>query len=136
MGKQIAFGIAVVMFATALGYGPLMAQQPAQTPGIKRTILETNDVPGTRYQDVLGVAEIGPNVAVSRHTHPGPETSYVLAGSLTLDVQGKPSRSLEAGQTSFVPAGTPHSGRAGLAGAKILVNWVVEKGKPLATPAK
>ena len=67
---------------------------------------------------------------------PGPETAYVLEGSLTLDVEGQPQRSLKAGQTSFVPAGTPHSGRAGPNGAKILADWVVEKGKPLASPAK
>jgi quercetin dioxygenase-like cupin family protein len=130
------FGGAVLVLAALPGYAPVMAQQAAQTQGVKRTILESHDVPGTGYQAVLGIAEIGPNVAFPRHTHPGPETAYVLEGSLTLDVEGQPQRSLAAGQTSFVAAGTPHSGRAGPAGAKILANWVVEKGKPLASPAK
>jgi len=134
--RRTVFGLALAVFAAALGAAPVTAQQAPQTQGVKRTILETHDVPGTGYQAVLGIAEVGPNVAVSRHTHPGPEISYVLDGSLTLDVEGQPQRSLAAGQSIFVPAGTPHGGRAGPNGAKILVNWIVEKGKPLASLAK
>jgi quercetin dioxygenase-like cupin family protein len=134
--RRMVVGVALALFAAALGSAPVMAQQASQTQGVKRTILESHDVPGTGYQAVLGIAEIAPNVAFPRHTHPGPETAYVLEGSLTLDVEGQPQRSLKPGQTSFVPAGTPHSGRAGPNGAKILADWVVEKGKPLASPAK
>jgi quercetin dioxygenase-like cupin family protein len=134
--NRVVFGVVLAVFAAALGYAPIMAQQAAQTQGVKRTILETHDVPGTAYQSVLGIAEVGPNVAVARHTHPGPEISYVLDGSLTLEVQGQPRRSVAAGQSIFVAAGTPHGGSAGPNGAKILANWIVEKGKPLASPAK
>jgi len=134
--RRMVFGAALALFAAALGAAPVTAQQAAQTQGVKRTILETHDVPGTGYQSVLGIAEVGPNVAVSRHTHPGPEISYILAGSLTLEVEGQPQRSVAAGQSIYVPAGTPHGGSAGPNGAKVLANWIVEKGKPLASPAK
>jgi quercetin dioxygenase-like cupin family protein len=134
--RRMFVGVALALFAAALGAAPVMAQQASQTQGVKRTILESHDVPGTGYQAVLGIAEIGPNVVIARHTHPGPEISYVLEGSLTLDVEGQPQRSLVAGQSIYVPAGTPHGGRAGPNGAKILANWIVEKGKPLASPAK
>jgi quercetin dioxygenase-like cupin family protein len=132
----MVFSAALAVFAVAPGLAPVTAQQAVQTQGVKRTILETHDVPGTGYQAVLGIAEIGPNVAISRHTHPGPEISYILEGGLTLDVDGQPQRSFAAGQTIFVPAGTPHGGSAGPKGAKVLANWIVEKGKPLASPAK
>ena len=132
----MVFSVALAIFAAALGQAPVMAQQAGPTPGVKRTILETHDVPGTRYQSVLGIAEVGPNVAVARHTHPGPEITYVLDGSLTLEIGSQPQRSFAAGQTIFVPAGTPHGGSAGPKGAKVLANWIVEKGKPLASPAK
>jgi quercetin dioxygenase-like cupin family protein len=132
----MVFGVALALVAAALGHAPVMAQQAAQTQGVKRTILETHDVPGTRYQAVLGIAEVGPNVAVARHTHPGPEITYVLDGSVTLEIGSQPKRSFAAGQTIFVPAGTPHGGSAGPNGAKVLANWIVEKGKPLASPAK
>jgi quercetin dioxygenase-like cupin family protein len=132
----MVFGVALAIAAAVVGAAPVGAQQAAQTHGVKRTILETHDVPGTGYQSVLGLAEVGPNVVVSRHTHPGPEISYVLDGSLTLEVDGQAKRSVTAGQSIFVAAGTPHGGRAGPNGAKILANWIVEKGKPLASPAR
>lgn len=136
MLKRIAYCVAAAVFAATLGGGPLAAQQPAQTQGIKRTILQTHDLPGSNLQSVQGIAQIGPDVAFPHHTHPGVEISYVLQGSLTLNVKGEPTRTLKAGQTSYVPAETPHWGRAGPKGAKILATWVVEKGKPLASPAK
>ena len=123
--------VAIVFAALGLAFaGPLHAQD------IKRTIFQKSDVPGTSYETVFGMAEIAPNVKVASHTHPGTESSYVLAGSLILEVQGQPTRTVEAGQSMFVPANTPHGGQAGPNGAKILATWVVEKGKPLATPVK
>ena len=136
MPKRVAFHVAALVVATVIGCGPVSAQQGTQTPGIKRTILETHDLPGTKYQIVLGIAEIGPNAAFPRHTHPGPETSYALEGSFTLNAEGQPTRTVQAGQSSFVPEGVVHSGSAGPAGAKVLAVWVVEKGKPLASQAE
>jgi quercetin dioxygenase-like cupin family protein len=136
MLKRVVLCIAVAMFATVLGGGPLAAQQSDQPQPIKRTILQKSDVPGTNYETVLGIAEIAPNAEFARHTHPGTESSYVVEGSLTLNVEDQPTRSVQTGESIFVPAGIVHSGRAGPAGAKILAAWVVEKGKPLASPAK
>jgi quercetin dioxygenase-like cupin family protein len=125
--------VAVVAAGFVFGFvptGTLHAQD------IKRTVFQKSDVPGTNYETVFGMAEIAPNVKVASHTHPGTESSYVLAGSLVLEVQGQPTRTVEAGQSIFVPANTPHGGQAGPNGAKILATWVVEKGKPLAAPVK
>jgi quercetin dioxygenase-like cupin family protein len=135
MLKRIVLYVASVMLAIAICGGPVAAQQPTGTPGVKRTILQTNDVPGTKYESVLGIAEIGPNVEVPRHTHPGTENSYVMEGSLTLNSDGHPEQTLQAGQGAFMPAEHPHWGKAGPQGAKILAVWTVEKGKPLASPA-
>ncbi|HEU0157566.1 MAG TPA: cupin domain-containing protein [Stellaceae bacterium] len=123
--------VAIVLAALGLAFaGPLRAQD------VKQTILQKSDVPGTNYETVLGIAEIAPNANVAHHTHPGTESSYVLAGSLTLEVEGQPARMVEAGQSMFVPGNTPHGGRAGANGEKILATLVAEKGKPLATPVK
>ena len=131
--KQTVFCLALAFCALVFGNGPAAAQQQQD---IKRTIFQTSDLPGTNYETVFGMAEIAPNGDVAQHTHPGTESSYVLAGSLTLQVQGQPAREVHAGEPMFVPANTPHGGRAGPDGAKILATWVVEKGKPLATPVK
>jgi quercetin dioxygenase-like cupin family protein len=44
---------------------------------------------------------------------------------------------LKAGETFFIPAGVVHDGRnTGTAPAKVLATYVVEKGKPVASPAQ
>jgi quercetin dioxygenase-like cupin family protein len=78
--------------------------------------------------------EIAANSDVARHIHPGPETNYILEGELTLNVEGQLPKMLKPGDSAYVPAGTPHAARTGPNGAKLLVVYIVEKGKPLATP--
>jgi quercetin dioxygenase-like cupin family protein len=117
-----------------------MSKQPGhqadQPQAIKRTTLQKSDVPGTNYETVFGIAEIAPNANFTSHTHPGTESGYLMEGSLTHIVKGQPAREAKAGDSVLIPAGIPHSGRAGPNGAKILSAWVVEKGKPLASPAE
>lgn len=109
--------------------------QPAPAQGIKRTPLQRFDVPGAGYETIIGVAEVAPDVSIGRHTHPGPESGYVVAGRVELLVDGQPPRTLVAGDSYLVPAGTPHDGKAGPQGARVIATYVVEKGKPLASPA-
>ena len=136
MLKRAALGLAATMLAAVLGYGPVAAQQANQPQAIKRTILQKSDVPGTNYETVFGIAEIAPNADFASHTHPGTESSYLMEGGITLNVKDQPTREVKAGESVFIPAGVAHSGRAGPNGAKILAAWVVEKGKPLASPAE
>jgi quercetin dioxygenase-like cupin family protein len=131
MFKRTALCAVIVVCGTALGGGPLAAQQ-----AIKRVLLQKVDVPGTNYQAVLGFAEIAPNAVVARHTHPGIEMGYVAQGGLILQIEGRPPLALKAGQSYQVPDRTVHGGRAGPEGARAIAVWVVEKGKPLAAPAK
>jgi quercetin dioxygenase-like cupin family protein len=85
---------------------------------------------------VIGIAEIVPNVNIGRHTHPGPESGYMLEGEMTLLVDGQPPKSLKAGESYQVPPGVIHDAKTGAAGAKVIATYVVEKGKPLASPAQ
>ena len=110
--------------------------QIIRSPSIKRTILQRSDVLGTNYETVLGIAEIAPNADFSSHTHPGTESGYLIEGSMTHVMKGQPAREATAGDSVVIPAGVPHSGRAGPIGARIVSAWVVEKGKPLASPAE
>ena len=111
---------------------PAMTQQ---TQTIKRTPLQKFDVPGTSYETVIGMAEIVPNAMIGRHTHPGPESGYMLEGEMVLMVQGQPDKTVKAGESYQIPAGAVHDGKSGPQGAKVIATYVVEKGKPLATPA-
>lgn len=81
--------------------------------------------------------DIGPGVAFGRHTHPGEEIIYVLAGTLEYQIEGKQPVTLKAGDVLFIPAGTIHAARnVGGDTASELATYVVEKGKPLLTLVK
>jgi quercetin dioxygenase-like cupin family protein len=124
--KRLVVAAAVLMLAFA---GAANAQ-------IKRTPLQKFDVPGTNYETVIGIAEIGPNATIGKHTHFGVESGYMLEGEITLLVDGQPPKLVKAGESYMIPAGAPHDGKSGPNGGKVIATYVVEKGKPLATPAK
>lgn len=124
--------------AAALVLATIAALAPgadAQAPGIKRTLMQRSDV-GDNREVILGLAEISPGGSTGRHTHFGTEVGYVLDGTSTLEVDGEPARTLKAGDSYMIPAGKVHNATAaGDNPAKVLATYVVEKGKPLATPA-
>lgn len=128
MKRLLIAAVATLALATAA-----FAQAPAP---IKRTPLQKFDVPGTNYETVIGLAEIVPNVNIGKHTHAGPESGYLLEGEMTLLVDGQPPKPLKAGESYIVPPGAPHDAKTGPAGAKVIATYVVEKGKPLASPAQ
>jgi quercetin dioxygenase-like cupin family protein len=131
--------IALGALATILIVGTAASQPPAmtqQTQTVKRTPLQKFDVPGTAYETVIGIAEITPNAMIGRHTHPGPESGYMLDGEMVLMIDGQPEKTLRAGDSYQIPAGAVHDGKSGPKGAKVIATYVVEKGKPLASPAK
>ena len=68
--------IIIAIAALALG-GVAVAQQmappPAQTAGLKRTVLQKFDVPPGERETVTAFIEIPANTDVARDTHPGPE---------------------------------------------------------------
>ena len=103
---------------------------------IKRTPLQDVDFP-TGYHVVTVVAEIAAGTAsAGRHTHPGVDTGYVLDGEGTLMVEGKPEQALKPGDSYQVPAGVPHDLKiAAGKPLKLLAIYIVEKGKPVASPA-
>src|SRR5918993_4974006 len=96
------------------------AQQATPAAAIKRTPLQRFDVPGTAYETVIGIAEIAPNVSIGRHTHPGPESGYIIEGSFELLIDGEPTRQLKAGDSYKVPPRTPHDAKTGSAGAEVI----------------
>lgn len=107
----------------------------AQAPGIKRTMLQRIDL-GNNQELIMGIAEIAPGGSVGRHTHFGIEAGYTLSGTASFEVEGEPPRLLRAGDSYVVPLGKVHDATVvGDAPAKVLAVYVVEKGKPLATPA-
>jgi quercetin dioxygenase-like cupin family protein len=126
--KLAAIGLALPL---VLGIAATRAQD-----GVKRTDLQTHDLSIPGREVVQQMSEIQPGVVIAKHTHPGEEVTVVLDGELLLEEAGKPSVTIQAGQAFTVPMGTVHGAKStGRGPAKLLVTYIVEKGKPLRTPA-
>src|SRR5438477_4038939 len=106
-----------------------------QNPGIQRTVVYKSDVSVPGREAVIARVEIAAGAAAGRHTHPGDEISYVVEGEAEIQIDGQPPRKVKAGDGFVIPAGSIHNARNTGAGPFKLVGvYVVEKGKPLATP--
>lgn len=111
-----------------------IAQQAQEGP-LKRTTLQTVDFP-PGYETVMVFAELESGDCTGRHTHPGAESAYVLEGEAVVKVDGKPDFMVKVEQPLLFAPGAVHnvcntSGRP----FKALAHYIVEKGKPLASPA-
>ena len=137
-GKMLAaFSLGL---AAAVGLSVALAQAPAPatqaTQGIKRTILQKMDVPGTNMETIVAAVEIAANFKAGRHTHPGDVTGYVSEGEFSITFDGQSEKLLKAGDSILVPNGTVHDEGTRDKSAKLIAVYVVEKGKPLAAPVK
>jgi len=105
----------------------------AQQAGIKRTVLRSIDFP-EGYTTVTAIVELAPGTCAGRHTHPGIDSGFVIQGDLVLKVDGKPEQMLKAGDSYETQPLVPHDA-CSVSGDKLIHTWVIERGKPLATPA-
>ncbi len=126
-------GIALAGFLTIT-----LAQAQESTPGgAKRTVLEQKDLSVPGYEGVLVRTELVPGAHEPMHTHPGDYFAYVLEGTITFLREGQEPMKRKAGEVFFVPKGIVHgASNEGTTTAKLLVTFIVEKGKPLTTPVK
>jgi quercetin dioxygenase-like cupin family protein len=131
----------LLVAAVALGavFGAMLDRVVvAQQTGITRTVLQRVDVPSSStHEAVMATAELQPGASAGRHLHHGVEIGYLLEGSVVFDHQGRPSVTKKAGEVFQNDVAAAHDVRnTGTTPAKILAIYVVEKGKPLAEPAK
>ena len=113
------------------------AAPSAQQPGFTRALLQDQNLTAAGRHAVVARAEFIPGGQAGRHTHPGEELGYVVEGALELMIEGQPPKTLKAGEVFFVPAGVVPDGRnVGGGKAVVLATYIVETGKPVASPAK
>jgi quercetin dioxygenase-like cupin family protein len=119
--------VAAVMMA---GSGSPLPASP-RPAGTIRTDLQRHDLGIPGREMLQARVDFAPGASFPRHTHPGEEIIYVLAGTLEYEVAGKPV-TLKAGDVLFVPSGTVHAARnVGTDPAAELATYIVEKGRPL-----
>ena len=126
--------------ATVLGFGALslltLVPAMAQEPTVQRKVLLTQDLPIPGYQAVMGVTEIPAGGREGRHTHAGALVVYIQEGVLTFDHEGKPTMTYKAGDSFYIEPGKIHEGiNKGTSPVKAIATFVIEKGKPLTSPA-
>jgi quercetin dioxygenase-like cupin family protein len=109
--------------AVALGIGVVVA---AQAPAITRTVLNRADLAVAGQEAVTAKADFPAGGATGRHTHPGDEVSYVVEGTLALEVDGAPAKTLKAGEAFHVPAGKVHNVTAQGARAVVVANYLIK----------
>ena len=113
----------------------LAAVCAAQQPIFKRTEIQRVDIAASGREAVMATVEVPPGLASGKHTHPGDEVGMVLEGAVILEIEGMPPATLKAGQPFHTPSGKVHNVRnTGTTMARLVTNFIVEKGKPLATP--
>jgi quercetin dioxygenase-like cupin family protein len=118
----------------AAGYA-LANKAEAPAAEIKRTVLQRIEVPDSNYEVILGLAEVPADTAsIGRHRHDGVETGYVIEGGAVMSVDGQATVSMKAGETYRIESGLAHDVATGSLPAKVIAVYVVEKGRPLATP--
>jgi quercetin dioxygenase-like cupin family protein len=132
MTTRITLGAALTAALVSTALGTLAAQAPA----FKRTILQQMDLTAPGREAVMARVEFPAGTETGRHTHPGEEISFVEVGPFVLEIDGQPTRTLKTGDPFFVPAGAIHNGYPAVGGtAKVVATYIIEKGKPVSTPA-
>lgn len=91
-----------------------------------------SSIPGREIVQVE--TEIPVGVESGWHVHPGEEVGYIVAGNVEMQVQGRPTVILHAGDGFLIPPRTPHNARdLGPETGRMLSTYIVEPGQPLAT---
>jgi quercetin dioxygenase-like cupin family protein len=128
--------ISTIAFLVLLGSAAPQAQQaPLQPSPVKRTILQKADVPGTNLEVIYATVEIAPGFKAGRHSHPGVVMAQVVDGEFWFAPDGQSDKVLKVGETLTIPDRAIHNEGATDKGVKLNVVYVVEKGKPLVSPA-
>ena len=129
--------------STAQQHGNIPSTAVEFAPGLWRTSLQHHDLSVPGREMIQSRVDVEPDSAPIRHTHPGEEIIYVLAGSLEYQVDGQPTKVYNAGEALTVPAGVIHAVRnagtstsTSTSTSTALATDVVEKGKPLLTVAQ
>lgn len=113
----------------------LLAGAAGSAAAQQRTVLQKIDYPAG-HQILSVLAELEPGQCTPRHSHPGAESAYVLEGKVLVKIEGKPDLPLEAGQPlRFLPGEVHTVCNVGERRFRALAHYIVEKDKPLVTPA-
>src|ERR1700674_62701 len=128
-----------LLFAVVLGVGVALGVVGsrtliAQDSSKNGTILQRMTLSGAKGTEaILVLRELPPGAASGNHTQAGNEIVYILDGSVTLEVKGKPPVTLKAGEAFHTGPGEVHNVKNASATApgKALAFYVGKVGTPI-----
>ena len=132
---SVHIAVAAALIGVLAGVG-LDRALIAQQPGVVRTPLVTVPDPAAAatHDVTMASVTIAPGATTGRHTHPGIEVGYVLEGQLTIEQDGgRPALNLKPGD-GFTTSGVHNGTNSGSTNTKLVVAYVFERGKPIASP--
>ena len=120
-----------------VGIAALVLATGASAQEVTKRVISRADLAGTDKEIILMETEIPPGVVSPRHTHPGEEAYYVIQGSMT-ELPGQKPTMRQTGTGGINGREVPHAGYkvVGDKPLKIVNVYIVDKGKPLSSPAK
>jgi quercetin dioxygenase-like cupin family protein len=136
--KRSAFTLAMTL-ALGIAVGASMTSFVNAMQHVKLTELyKANLVTSEGNEASMFLAELGPGANMGKHYHPGDAFAYILEGTMLLEIAGKESVTLKAGQSGSLPPRTVHDDKnaSQTAPLKFLVFHVAKKGEPLAVPVQ
>jgi len=126
---------ATAILAFALGVGLASAEEPGElvVPGNKIIPQAKADLAGVPGKQVIAnIYEVPAGNLVPRHFHHGDEFHLVLSGAWQAEVEGRPTRTLKAGDSQYVGGGLWHGGKAlGPEPLRLLGVMIIDKDKPI-----
>ena len=134
LGITLAVGVLLGLFGSRM-----LSAQEALKSG---TVLQRTElVKAKGTEAILVLREVPPGGESGKHTQSGNEIVYILEGSVTLEVQGKPPATIKTGEAFTTVAGEVHNVKnaSATAPAKALAFYIAKKGaklEDLAVPAK
>ena len=139
--KRINLVVVTLALGVALGllFGPRSTAQDALQAGkvLERTTLKA----APAWEAILVERDVPPGKASGKHTQMGNEIVYIENGSVILQVEGKPDRTIKAGEAFTTSAGEVHNVKnaSSTEPVKALAFYVAKKGakiEDLSKPTK
>jgi len=117
---------------------PASAQQPGAVakPNLLLQQIVEGMPKGDRQEVRVLTATLNPGDATPFHTHRSPVTIYVLAGTFTLEMEGREPVMVRAGEAFVEPANVRMTGynRAATEPMRVVIFYVSDPGTPFLDP--
>lgn len=145
--KRTSLTLAATLVA-GMGAGAILTQIVNAQQGVpvqvrplplKHTVIHRMDLAGLEgTQGALVAVEYAPGASDQKHYHSGHVFTYIVEGSVTLEVEGGAPITLNAGDAFYDPPKRVHNHRnaSTTSPAKFVAFFVEQKGQPRSVPVK